>query len=140
VDDGRRPSLCEATGRQDLAADQRLATAAGRRTEDRRLWSVFEDVFTTRSASEWFVLLDSAGAHASSATRMSRSAYSTTPRLVERRWVVGYAQGLVGHLEQLALLFDFSGTPARIAGPLLVRSPLAQTEHVSFRWAWASSR
>ena len=42
------------------------------------------------------------------------------PELIERGWVTSYEQGLVGRLDQAGLLFDFSATPGRIAGPPLV--------------------
>ncbi len=42
------------------------------------------------------------------------------PELIERGWVTSYEQGLVGRLHQAGLLFDFSETPGRIAGPPLV--------------------
>jgi len=42
------------------------------------------------------------------------------PEMIEKGWVTHYEQGIVGRMDALGLMFDFSDTPGRIAGPPLV--------------------
>ncbi|GII86936.1 CoA transferase [Sphaerisporangium siamense] len=54
-------ALCGAIGRDDLAADPRFSTNAGRVRHREALIAELEAVFATRGAEEWTTLLDAAG-------------------------------------------------------------------------------
>jgi crotonobetainyl-CoA:carnitine CoA-transferase CaiB-like acyl-CoA transferase len=112
--------LCKAVGRDDLLGDLRLATAAGRLEHDAELWSTLETTFATRTAAEWFDLLDAADVPCEVSDDTFALGVFDDPELIERTWVTSYHQGLVGKLDQVGLLVDFSETPGRIAGPPLV--------------------
>jgi crotonobetainyl-CoA:carnitine CoA-transferase CaiB-like acyl-CoA transferase len=59
--DGLFRSLCAATGRDDLAADERFATNAARVENRAALVAELEATFAERSAEEWVSALDAAG-------------------------------------------------------------------------------
>ncbi|MEX1007162.1 MAG: CoA transferase [Acidimicrobiia bacterium] len=120
VTDAHWEHLGKALGRDDLRGDERLATAAGRLAHDAELWSTLEDTFATRTAADWFELLDAAGVPCEISSDTFALGVFDDPELIERGWVTSYEQGLVGRLDQAGLLFDFSETPGRIAGPPLV--------------------
>jgi crotonobetainyl-CoA:carnitine CoA-transferase CaiB-like acyl-CoA transferase len=54
-------AFCDATGRPELATDERFADAAARAKYDEELGGILEEVFTGRTAAEWFSTLDAAG-------------------------------------------------------------------------------
>ena len=78
------------------------------------------DELTARSATEWCSLLDAAGVPAEVCDPDFALGIFDDRELVARQWVTTYEQGLVGKMSQLGLLFGFSETPGRIAGPPLV--------------------
>jgi crotonobetainyl-CoA:carnitine CoA-transferase CaiB-like acyl-CoA transferase len=120
ITDAHWEHLCKALGRDDLLGDDRLASAASRLAHDAELWSTLEETFATRTAVDWFNLLDAAGVPCEiSDDRFALGVFDDS-ELIERGWVTSYEQGLVGRLHQAGLLFDFSETPGRIAGPPLV--------------------
>ena len=94
--------------------------AARRATHDAALWSTLDDTFATRTAADWFERLDAAGVPCEISDDTFALGVFDDPELIERGWVTSYEQGLVGRLDQAGLLFDFSDTPGRIAGPPLV--------------------
>jgi crotonobetainyl-CoA:carnitine CoA-transferase CaiB-like acyl-CoA transferase len=120
ITDAHWEHLCKALGRDDLLGDERFASAAGRLALDDELWSTLEDTFATRRAADWFEVLDAAGVPCEISDDTFALGVFDDPELIERGWVTSYEQGLVGELHQAGLLFDFSETPGRIAGPPLV--------------------
>jgi crotonobetainyl-CoA:carnitine CoA-transferase CaiB-like acyl-CoA transferase len=76
--------------------------------------------FRARTAAEWFELLDGAGVPCEISTPDFVFDLLDDPGARERQWIVEYDQPLVGRLEHFGLLFDFSETPGRIAGPPLM--------------------
>lgn len=103
-------SMCRAIGRSDLVAEE----------DEVVLTAELESTFASRSAVEWCSILDAAGVPAEFCDPDVALRLFDDPELVERQWVTTYEQSLVGTFSQLGLLFDFSDTPARIAGPPLV--------------------
>ena len=78
------------------------------------------DGITTRSAVEWFAVLDAAGVPCEVANRDFVLSLHDDPELRAKGWIASYEQPLVGRLEMAGLLFDFSETPGVIQGPPLV--------------------
>jgi crotonobetainyl-CoA:carnitine CoA-transferase CaiB-like acyl-CoA transferase len=75
---------------------------------------------TTRTADEWFELLDQAGVPCEVANEDFVLSLFDDPEMIEKGWVTSYEQPLVGRMDVMGLLFDFSETPGRIQGPPLV--------------------
>jgi crotonobetainyl-CoA:carnitine CoA-transferase CaiB-like acyl-CoA transferase len=61
ANDGLFRALCSAIGREDLPADQRFATNAGRVEHRRELIPELQKVLRERTAEDWVEVLDSAG-------------------------------------------------------------------------------
>ena len=104
----------------DLATDERFATPQTRAEHDAELASMLERTFVSRSAQEWFDVLDTIGVPCEVSSPTFALEVFDDPELLDKGWVVSYEQGRVGRMEQHGLLFDFSDTPGRIAGPPLV--------------------
>ena len=88
-------------------------------------WDAFRRVIGseglgTRPAKEWCALLDAAGVPVELCDPEFALGLFDDPEMVARQWVTTYDQRAVGRFSQLGRLFDFSDTPARIAGPPLV--------------------
>ncbi len=112
--------ICVALGRHDLLGDPRFSDPPTRAAHDRELSDELSATFSHRSAADWFDVLDRAGISAEICDPDVALGLFDDPELISRNWVTTYDQPLVGRLSQLGLLFDFSETPARIAGPPLV--------------------
>jgi crotonobetainyl-CoA:carnitine CoA-transferase CaiB-like acyl-CoA transferase len=112
-------ALCQALGRQDLAADPRFATAAARRDADAdgELWKILEDQFATRSAAEWFSALDALGVPCEVSSPDFVLSMFDDPEFIEKGWVASYQHRIVGRMDAMGLLFNLSDTPGRIMGP-----------------------
>ncbi len=76
--------------------------------------------FSTADADTWSARLDAAGVPNEVCSDTFALGLFDDPDLIASRFVTGYPQQVVGHLEQMGVLFDFSATPARIAGAPLV--------------------
>ena len=72
---------------------------------------------TTRSAREWFDVLDAAGILCEVADPDFVLSVFDDPELIEKGWVTSYEQALVGRMDAAGLLFDLDDTPGRIQGP-----------------------
>ncbi len=55
------PTLARCMGREDLIADERFATKAGRHARSLELIKVFDEIFATRDLAEWRRILDGNG-------------------------------------------------------------------------------
>jgi formyl-CoA transferase len=55
------PTLARCMGREDLVADERFATKAGRHARSVELIRIFDEVFATRDLAEWRRILDGNG-------------------------------------------------------------------------------
>jgi crotonobetainyl-CoA:carnitine CoA-transferase CaiB-like acyl-CoA transferase len=103
-----------------LADDPRFSTRERRIQHDADLALTLESTFLERSASDWFDALDRAGVPCEISSPTFALGVFDDRELLDKHWVVSYEQGRVGRMEQHGLLFDFSDTPGRIAGPPLV--------------------
>jgi crotonobetainyl-CoA:carnitine CoA-transferase CaiB-like acyl-CoA transferase len=74
----------------------------------------------TADAHTWSVRLDAVGVPNEVCSDTFALELFDDPDLIASRFVTGYPQPIVGHLEQMGVLFDFSATPTRIAGAPLV--------------------
>ncbi|HZP28892.1 MAG TPA: CoA transferase [Acidimicrobiia bacterium] len=75
---------------------------------------------TTRSAAEWFAVLDASGVPCEVANPDFVLSLFDDPEMIEKGWVTSYEQPLVGRMDVAGLLFDLEETPGRVQGPPLV--------------------
>lgn len=104
----------------DLANDPIIATPAGRLRHAPRISEAIAASLRGASAVEWSTRLDAADVPNEVCSESFALNLFDDMDLRRNRFVTGYDHPVVGHLEQLGVLFDFSDTPAVIAGPPLV--------------------
>jgi crotonobetainyl-CoA:carnitine CoA-transferase CaiB-like acyl-CoA transferase len=75
---------------------------------------------TSRTAREWFEVLDGAGVPCEVADAGFVLSLFDDPEMIEKGWVASYEQGLVGRMDVVGLMFDLADTPGRLQGPALV--------------------
>ncbi len=117
---GHWQALCAALGKPELAADSRFASAENRARHDAELAAVLEPVFMTRSAPQWFELLDARGVPCEISSPTFSQQMFDDADFARRGWTVSYHHRLVGKLEETGLLCDLSETPGRIRGPAVL--------------------
>jgi crotonobetainyl-CoA:carnitine CoA-transferase CaiB-like acyl-CoA transferase len=107
--------LCAALALDDLATDHRFATN-GRRVEHRaELIEILGARFATRASAQWLALLDAAGIPVGP-IRDVAEAFAAL-QAVELGSRVPVDHPLLGHVDQVAVPFAFSGSAARIPTP-----------------------
>jgi crotonobetainyl-CoA:carnitine CoA-transferase CaiB-like acyl-CoA transferase len=109
-------ALCAALRRDDLGQDPRFTSAADRRQHDEELIGELSREFEARPAAEWVSLLDIAGVPAEVSDPTWPLRMFDDPEMIERGWVTHYDHPELGRFDQHGLLWDFSGTPGRVAG------------------------
>jgi crotonobetainyl-CoA:carnitine CoA-transferase CaiB-like acyl-CoA transferase len=60
-EDKQWPAMARCIGREDLIADERFATKAGRHARSVELIKIFDDIFATKDLAEWRKILDGNG-------------------------------------------------------------------------------
>jgi crotonobetainyl-CoA:carnitine CoA-transferase CaiB-like acyl-CoA transferase len=110
--------FCEVLERPQLAVERRFGTHYDRIDRRDELAAIFEPIFKTRGATQWFALLDSAGVPCEVCSRGYWRDYLMDPWSIETGRVVEYFQGdLKARLRQFGRTIRFSGTPQKIQGP-----------------------
>jgi crotonobetainyl-CoA:carnitine CoA-transferase CaiB-like acyl-CoA transferase len=79
-----------------------------------------EAAFRAKTAAEWVSVLDAAGVPAEVSNPDYVLSLFDDPEMKEKGWVTSYEQQLVGRMDAVGLMWDFSDTPGRIYGPPLV--------------------
>ena len=69
---------------------------------------------------QWFATLDAAGVPCEVSTPDFVLDLFDDPEMIEKGWVTKYRHPIVGDMEVMGLLFDFSETPGIVQGPPLV--------------------
>jgi crotonobetainyl-CoA:carnitine CoA-transferase CaiB-like acyl-CoA transferase len=116
VSDRQWLDLCAVLGREDLCADPRFATAVGRTEHDGALAHELAECFRSRTADEWLLRLDAAGVPAEVSDPTWPLRMFDDAELIERGWVVSHDHPILGRFDQHGVMWDFSATPARVAG------------------------
>ncbi|HEV2005345.1 MAG TPA: CaiB/BaiF CoA-transferase family protein, partial [Candidatus Limnocylindrales bacterium] len=107
--------LCAALALHDIATDQRFATN-GRRVENRaQLIEILGERFATRSSAEWLGLLDAAGVPVGPILDVAEAFGSL--QAIELGSRVSLDHPVLGHVDQVAVPFAFSGSTAGIPTP-----------------------
>ena len=74
----------------------------------------------TRTAAQWFAMLDAAGVPCEVSTPDFVLDLFDDPEMIEKGWVTTYRHPIVGEMDVMGLLFDLSETPGVVQGPPLV--------------------
>jgi crotonobetainyl-CoA:carnitine CoA-transferase CaiB-like acyl-CoA transferase len=106
VTDAHWRSLCTAIGRPELVDDPGPTPS-----------SSLEDAFASKSAAEWFEILDARGVPCEVSSESWGTQWFDDPDVIANGWVTSYTHSIWGRLEQPGRFLDFSDTPTRIAGP-----------------------
>lgn len=101
-------------------ADARFATAEARRENADDLAALLTAAFLTRSAAEWFVVLDAAGVPCEVEAEDFSLRIFDDPQFRDAGLITTSQQAQVGRFEQFGHLWSFSDTPTRMAGPPLI--------------------
>jgi crotonobetainyl-CoA:carnitine CoA-transferase CaiB-like acyl-CoA transferase len=110
-------TLCEVIAQRHLAVDARFADPSGRKTKADALAHELELAFATRTAGEWFKMLDAASVPCEVSDPDFVMTLFDDPELREKGWVTSYEHASVGHMDVFGLLIDFDQTPGVVQGP-----------------------
>lgn len=105
-----------------LAADDRFATAEGRKQNDAALVDIISEAIATRPAKDWFAELDGAGVPCEIADPdFSHWMWNKDSFISKRQWLVNLPHPVTGHIGHVGIPYDFSDTkPVVQSRPLLV--------------------
>jgi len=117
LDDASWENLCAGLGRPDLPADSRFATAEARHQNDDDLIAELDGVFSSRSAAEWFAILDGRGVPCEISDPDFVLRLFSDPEAEKKQLVSSFPHRIVGNMKMGGLYFDLSDTPGKIWGP-----------------------
>jgi len=83
-------------------------------------FDALEPAFLVRTAAQWHAALDTVGVPCEVSTPDFVLDLFDDPEMIEKGWVTKYRHPIVGDMEVMGLLFDFSETPGVVQGPPLV--------------------
>jgi crotonobetainyl-CoA:carnitine CoA-transferase CaiB-like acyl-CoA transferase len=110
-------SLSRVAGLSEILSDPRFGSAGLREAHDEELVTALSQAFKRESAQVWFQILDGLGVPCEISTPDFVLSVFDDEEFIAKEWVTTYDHPWVGKLEAAGLLFDFSATPGRIAGP-----------------------
>jgi crotonobetainyl-CoA:carnitine CoA-transferase CaiB-like acyl-CoA transferase len=87
---------------------------------DKENIATLEGIFATKTAAEWFDILDGAGVPVEVTNKDFCLSVFDDPYFVDNEWVTHYTHPYVGREDALGLLVNLSDTPGVIQGPPLV--------------------
>jgi crotonobetainyl-CoA:carnitine CoA-transferase CaiB-like acyl-CoA transferase len=117
LDEAAWTDLCAALGRRDLRTDSRFATPESRRQNDDDLVRELTGLFASRSAAEWFGILDSAGVPCEVSDPDFVLRLFADQEAEKKQLVASFPHRIVGNMKMAGLYFDLSDTPGKIWGP-----------------------
>jgi crotonobetainyl-CoA:carnitine CoA-transferase CaiB-like acyl-CoA transferase len=100
-----------------LERDARFATAAARASADAELRDALRAELATRSAADWFAVLDGAGVPCEISSEHFAEEFFDDPAMREAGWAVTYDHPELGRFDHSGLAIDFSETPGIVWGP-----------------------
>lgn len=109
-------SLTAAIGRDQLATDERFATAAARAEHDGELAVELAAVFLGRAAADWFATLDAAGVPCEISDQDYVLRLFADPDAERHQVTASFQHRVVGRMKMSGLGFDLSGTPGVLKG------------------------
>ncbi len=109
-------AFAQVPGAQHLVRDARFATEQSRRANDRALAVELEHLLATRSAAQWFEILDRAGIPCEISNETFPRQMFNDPEMREHGLLITLQHQQLGKVEQFGDLIWFSETPGRIFG------------------------
>jgi len=110
-------AFVQVPGAHHLVQDPRFATEKSRSVNDKALASELEHLFSTRTATQWFDILDRAGVPCEVSNETFPREMFADPEMREHGLVVTLKHEQLGQVEQFGHLISFSDTPGHIFGP-----------------------
>ena len=117
VTDEHWNALCGVLQTAGALQQPQFATPAGRAKNAASLTAILVEVFTSRTASEWFHVLDAAGVPCEVADPSFGSSWYDNPVMLDNDLVATYDSPAFGRLDQYGRLIGFSSTPGKTWGP-----------------------
>jgi crotonobetainyl-CoA:carnitine CoA-transferase CaiB-like acyl-CoA transferase len=117
MNDSQWASFCAVLGDPVGAGNTFSHVEAMAHDERRALAARFERVFLTKTAAEWFTLLDSAGVPCEVTHEDRVVELFNDPELREKQWIAAHHHPVLGQVETFGRLIDFSRTPTAVVGP-----------------------
>jgi crotonobetainyl-CoA:carnitine CoA-transferase CaiB-like acyl-CoA transferase len=117
TDEPQWQALASALSELGLADDERFSTPRRRQANDAALSDLLAEVFTTRSGTEWFGLLDGAGVPCEITNPSFGREVFLDPVMRDLGLIVEHQHPKLGRFEQFGATIDFSATPGVVQGP-----------------------
>lgn len=115
ANDGNWKRLLAVLQADDLAADPRFATNAGRMENLQEMAGRLEAIFRQRTSAEWLAALDKAGVPAGPVLTVQQMAED--PQVKARNMIIETQHAVAGCTRALGLPVKFSTTPANVRYP-----------------------
>lgn len=110
------PDFCEAMGITELRDDQCFSTMDKREENREQLISILDEVFSTRSSTEWVKIFEEKGDFIYDIVKTC-SEVVEDPQVLENEYIVDYDHPILGKIRTLGHPVRFSKTPATIRMP-----------------------
>jgi crotonobetainyl-CoA:carnitine CoA-transferase CaiB-like acyl-CoA transferase len=117
TDEHQWQALVTALAHLNLGDDERFTDPSLRQANDAALGALLDEVMKTRSAHEWFVLLDDAGVPCEIANPSFGREVFADPVMRDLGLIVEHQHPKLGRFEQFGATIDFSATPGVVQGP-----------------------
>ena len=117
VTDAHWEALVAALDHADLPGDERFATRAARARHDADLGATLGRVLATKSAADWFALLDEHGVPCELSDPSFAKRFFDDPEMLATGRVITYEHPELGRFGHTGLQIDFSETPGVVWGP-----------------------
>jgi crotonobetainyl-CoA:carnitine CoA-transferase CaiB-like acyl-CoA transferase len=116
VTDAHWRAFTEVPGARHLVEDPRFASRELRTAHDQALATELEHLFATRSATQWFEILDRAGIPCEVSNETYPREMFGDPEMREHGLLAALQHEQLGKVEHFGHLISFSNTPGRIFG------------------------
>jgi crotonobetainyl-CoA:carnitine CoA-transferase CaiB-like acyl-CoA transferase len=116
VTEGHWRAFAEVPGARHLVEDPRFTSRELRAANDKVLATELEHLFATRSATQWFEILDRAAIPCEVSNEMFPRQMFADPEMREHGLLVALEHEQLGKLEHFGHLISFSETPEKIFG------------------------
>jgi crotonobetainyl-CoA:carnitine CoA-transferase CaiB-like acyl-CoA transferase len=111
--------LCRAVGHPDLESDPRFSSINRRRDNDEALAAELTAIFATRTAPEWFGVLDAHDVPCEISDPDYALRLFSDPAAEARQLVATFRHPVMGNMKMAGLYFDLSDTPGTVGRPPL---------------------
>lgn len=110
-------NFCETVGIENLEKDPRFDTARTRNKNRHELREILDELFVTRSRTEWVRLFEEKGSGLAFAAVNEPGELQTDPQIIENRYITKVDHPVIGPQDVIGCPVNFSKTPADVSGP-----------------------